>query len=210
MLAGVDLTVANGVDINGNPVHIIQADEWNGERLFQVAKFGTETQYQHLVFEEFARKVSPNIHLFGNNDIHLDPAITAEFAHAVYRFGHSMLDENVNRYEIGADGTPVIDPATGQPVLNAIGLIDAFLNPLEFAAHGANATGEIVLGSINQVANEIDEFVTGALRNNLLGLPLDLAAINIARGRDTGVAPLNLVRNQIFTELNTGGTKTRR
>ena len=206
VLAGVDLTVANGVDINGNPVHIIQADEWNGERLFQVAKFGTEMQYQHLVFEEFARKVSPNIHLFGNNDIHLDPAITAEFAHAVYRFGHSMLDENVNRYEIGADGTPVIDPLTGQPVLNAIGLIDAFLNPLEFAAQGATATGEIVLGSVNQVANEIDEFVTGALRNNLLGLPLDLAAINLARGRDTGVAPLNLVRNQIFTELNTGGT----
>ncbi len=206
VLAGVDLTVANGVDANGNPVHIIQDDEWNGERLFQVAKFGTETQYQHLVFEEFARKVSPNIHLFGNNDIHLDPAITAEFAHAVYRFGHSMLDENVNRYEIGADGTPVIDAATGQPVLNAIGLIDAFLNPLEFAAHGATATGEIVLGSVNQVANEIDEFVTGALRNNLLGLPLDLAAINLARGRDTGVAPLNLVRNQIYTELNTGGT----
>ena len=207
VLAGIDLTVANGVDANGNPVHIIQADEWNGERLFQVAKFSTEIQYQHLVFEEFARKVSPNIHLFGNNDIHLDPAITAEFAHAVYRFGHSMLDETVNRYEIGADGTPVIDPLTGQPVLNAIGLIDAFLNPLEFAAHGATATGEIVLGSVNQVANEIDEFVTGALRNNLLGLPLDLAAINLARGRDTGVAPLNLVRNQIFTELNTGGTQ---
>src|SRR6185369_9414122 len=58
----------------------------------------------------------------------------------------------------------------------------------------------------NQVGNEIDEFVTGALRNNLLGLPLDLAAINLARGRDTGVAPLNLLRNQIYTELNTGGT----
>ena len=157
------------------------------------------------MFEEFARKVSPNIHLFGNNDIHLDPAITAEFAHAVYRFGHSMLDENVNRYQIGPDGTPVLD-ANGQPVLNEIGLIDAFLNPLAFAAHGANATGEIVLGSVNQVGNEIDEFVTGALRNNLLGLPLDLAALNIARGRDTGVAPLNLLRNQIYTELNTGGT----
>src|SRR5262249_9778876 len=29
--------------------------DWNGERLFQVARFGTEMQYQHLVFEEFAR-----------------------------------------------------------------------------------------------------------------------------------------------------------
>ena len=79
--------------------HRHRGHEWNGERLFQVAKFGTETQYQHLVFEEFARKVSPNIHLFGNNDIHLDPGIMAEFAHVVYRFGHSMLDETVNRLD---------------------------------------------------------------------------------------------------------------
>ncbi|MBI2319808.1 MAG: heme peroxidase, partial [Betaproteobacteria bacterium] len=34
---------------------------WNGERLFQAAKFGTEMQYQHLVFEEFARTIQPNI-----------------------------------------------------------------------------------------------------------------------------------------------------
>ena len=30
-----------------------------GERLFQAARFGTEMQYQHLVFEEFARKIQP-------------------------------------------------------------------------------------------------------------------------------------------------------
>ena len=44
----------------------------------------------------------------------------------------------------------------------------------------------------------VDEFVTGALRNNLLGLPLDLATINLARGRDTGVAPLNEVRRAVL------------
>ena len=37
---------------------------WDGERLFQAAKFGTEMQYQHLVFEEFARKIQPNINVF--------------------------------------------------------------------------------------------------------------------------------------------------
>ena len=49
-----------------------------------------------------------------------------------------------------------------------------------------------------QDGNEIDEFVTDALRNNLLGLPLDLAAINIARGRDTGVPTLNAARRDFF------------
>ena len=228
VIAGANL--ADGIDAN----------EWNGDRLFQAAKFGTETQYQHLVFEEFARKVAPTIHLFGNNSIHLDPLITSEFANVVYRFGHSMLDENVNRYVIhqGSPGDPLngtpemyqaftnaagqqtnaafeadgTTPTTlnalgsiGTPVMNNIGLIQAFTNPLEYLNHGANASGQIILGSVNQIGNEIDEFVTGALRNNLLGLPLDLAALNIARGRDVGVAGLNVVRNQLYSEAPTPG-----
>jgi Ca2+-binding RTX toxin-like protein len=176
----------------------IQDNEWNGERLFQVAKFGTETQYQHLVFEEFARKVAPTIHLFGNTDIHLDAAIVSEFANAVYRFGHSMLDENVPIFQLNPDGTPVLDE-NGQPVLTDMGLIEAFTNPLAFASLDP---AQIVQGTTHQIGSEIDEFVTGALRNNLLGLPLDLAALNIARGRDTGVAPLNLVRNEIYSQTH--------
>ena len=42
----------------------IDALQWNGERLFQAGKFGTEMQYQHLVFEEFARTVQPQIDEF--------------------------------------------------------------------------------------------------------------------------------------------------
>ena len=42
-------------------------------------------------------------------------------------------------------------------------------------------------GLTRTVGNEIDEFVTEALRNNLVGLPLDLAVLNLARGRDTGI-----------------------
>src|SRR4029077_4908525 len=45
----------------------------------------------------------------------------------------------------------------------------------------------------------LDEFVSGSLQSDLLGLPLDLGALSIARGRDTGVAPLNLVRNQLYS-----------
>ena len=53
-------------------------------------------------------------------------------------------------------------------------------------------------GVTRQVGNEIDEFVTEAVRNNLLGLPLDLPAINIARGRDTGIPSLNEARAQFY------------
>ncbi|AWN42710.1 peroxidase family protein [Methylobacterium durans] len=206
-LANGDTAFASNWVLDGaNLSDGIQDNEWNGERLFQAAKFGTETQYQHLVFEEFARKVSPAIHLFGNTNVHLDPAITSEFANAVYRFGHSMLDENLNRYELNPDGSTKLD-ANGHPIMTQIGLIQAFTNPLEYAKHGADAAGELIAGAANQVGNEIDEFVTGALRNNLLGLPLDLAALNIARGRETGVAPLNLVRNQIYAQTHDSSVK---
>ena len=53
-----------------------------------------------------------------------------------------------------------------------------------------------------QVGNEIDEFVTDALRNNLLGLPLDLPTINLARGRDAGVPSLNAARREFYQATN--------
>lgn len=161
---------------------------WDGERVFQAARFATEMQYQHLVFEEFARKIQPAIDPFVFNSVtDINPAIFAEFAHTVYRFGHSMLTEDID----------LVD-ANGQTT--QIGLIEAFLNPSAFAELGTSdqAAAAIVHGMSMQQGNEIDEFVTGALRNNLLGLPLDLAAINIARGRDTGVPTLNDAREQLY------------
>lgn len=169
---------------------------WNGERLFQAAKFGTEMQYQHLVFEEFARKVQPTINTFlvpDGFDTMMDPSIFAEFAHVVYRFGHSMLTESIDQFG------PTFQP-------DHISLIQGFLNPTAFTSvNGVDdgiAAGAIIRGMTRQVGNEIDEFVTGALRNNLLGLPLDLATINLARGRDTGVPALNEARRTFYEATN--------
>ncbi|PVZ57188.1 heme peroxidase [Pseudomonas sp. B1(2018)] len=199
-----------------NPVTALPATQaefdalqWNGERLFQAAKFGTEMQYQHLVFEEFARTIQPNIDLFFAPtqvyDVDLDASIVAEFAHTVYRFGHSMLTETVDRYDI--DFNVIGDPASANPD-QQMGLIAAFLNPLAYAASGVSpedATSAIVRGVTRQAGNEIDEFVTEALRNNLLGLPLDLPALNIARGRDVGIPSLNAFRRDIYSQ--TGDTQ---
>jgi hypothetical protein len=147
---------------------------WDGERLFQAARFGTEMQYQHLVFEEFARKISPQIDIFLQEgqgyDSTIDASIVAEFAHVVYRFGHSMLLDEVDRF----------DPEFAS---SSLGLIEAFLNPTAFDLDGTlsadEAAGAIVRGTTRQAGNAIDEFKTEALRNNLLGLPLDLATINL-------------------------------
>src|SRR5262249_27145064 len=176
--------------------------DWNGERLFQVAKFGTEMQYQHLVFEEFARTVQPMVDPFFAPtqvyDVDINPAIVAEFAHTVYRFGHSMLTETVDRFD--PNFNVVSDPRTADPN-DQLGLIAAFLNPLQFAASGPTpeeATSAIVRGVTRTVGNQIDEFITEALRNNLLGTPLDLAVLNLARGRDTGIPSLNEARREFY------------
>ena len=168
----------------------IDALDWDGERMFQAARFVTEMQYQHMVFEEFARRLQPNVDPFVfTNSADLDPSIVAEFAHTVYRFGHSMLTDTVDRLDqdltnVNSDG--VIDDA------EQIGLIAAFLNPQAFTASSgaivddATSAGAIIRGMSRQVGNEIDEFIVEALRNNLVGLPLDLAVLNLARGREAG------------------------
>jgi hypothetical protein len=180
------------VDVAALPVTpaAIASLVWDGERLFQAGRFVTEMQYQHLVFEEFARAVQPSVEPFVfSASPDLDPAIMEEFANVVYRFGHSMLTETVAR--TNADLSSI-----------DIGLIQAFLNPIEFDQDGAvseaDAIGSIVRGMSRQVGNEIDEFVTEALRNNLIGLPLDLATLNMTRARETGAPSFNEARAAFY------------
>ena len=175
-------------------------DGWNGERLFQAARFVTEMEYQHLVFEEFARKVQPAVRPFHVYSPDINPAVEAEFAHAVYRFGHSMLDDDVARTTTNPDGSKTD---------NSLPLLTAFLNPPEYFNNGQGgfytpeqAGGAIVMGSSDQIGNELDEFVVETLRNNLLGLPLDLPTLNMTRAREAGIPPLNEVRRQIHAETN--------
>ena len=175
---------------------------WNGDRLFQAGRFTTEMQYQHMVFEEFARRIQPAVDPFVfTNTADIDPSIIAEFAHAVYRFGHSMLNSSVNRLDnnlqiVGGD--------------EQISLIDAFLNPQAYLASGADfedAQAALIRGMSRDVGNEIDEFVVGALRSNLLGLPLDLPALNIARGRETGTPSLQEARAQLYENFGLSDLK---
>lgn len=163
---------------------------WDGGRLFQAAKFTTEMQYQHLAFEEFGRTVQPQIAAFMvNASAEVDASIMAEFAHVVYRFGHSMLTENVQTMDQNGVNT-------------STGLIEAFLNPVAFdldqTLTSDQAAGAVARGMSRETGANIDEFITSALRDNLVGLPLDLAALNITRGRDTGVPSLNAAREQFY------------
>ena len=127
-------------------------------------------------------------------DATIDPSIVAEFAHVVYRFGHSMLTESIDRFDpTFTDGPHRPDRGLPQPDRSSTTVM---------RSTDDIAAGAIIRGMTRQVGNEIDEFVTSALRNNLLGLPLDLATINLARGRDTGVPSLNAARRDFYEATN--------
>src|SRR3546814_17937762 len=108
-----------------------------------------------------------------------------------------MLTEDISRF--GPTFTP-----------NDISLIDGFLNPTAFngvdgAIDDRWGAGDIIRGMTRQVGNEIDDFVTSALRKNLLGLPLDLATINLARRRETGVPSLTAHSSDVYAGTSTTG-----
>jgi Ca2+-binding RTX toxin-like protein len=175
---------------------------WDGERLFQAARFSTEMQYQHLVFEEFARRIQPMVDPFVfNNSPNINPAVVAEFAHTVYRFGHSMLTGTVDRLDNNLNTVDGADQKT---------LLAAFLNPQAYVGSGATLeeiNANLVRGLTRDVGSAIDEFIIKDLRNNLLGLPLDLGALNIARGRETGVPTLNETRAQLYNSTGLADLK---
>ena len=176
---------------------------WDGERLFQAARFATEMQYQHMVFEEFARRIQPMVDPFiFNTSPDVDPAILAEFAHTVYRFGHSMLTGTVDRLD---NNLNLLNGDLDQQTLLAV-----FLNPQAYIGSGADLAtinGNIIRGLSRDVGNEIDEFIVSDVRSNLLGLPLDLAVLNLSRGRETGIPSLNQTRAQLYNDTGLADLK---
>ncbi len=170
------------MDAAGNYVDGTGAISWNQDTLFKAAKLTVEMEYQHVAVDQYSRAVSPDIQEFAGYSSGKDAGISLEFSQAAFRFGHSTLRETID----------TMDPnglITGK--ITSYALEAAFLNPQGFANVGA---GAIVQGETRQLMNEVDEYITPSLQQGLLGQPLDLGAINIARGRDLGLPTLNAFR----------------
>jgi Ca2+-binding RTX toxin-like protein len=164
---------------------------WDQEKVFQASVLIVQTEYQHVAIDQYARGLSPNIPLFVQYDSGVNPDISIEYSQGAFRFGHSQLRETIDTLDPNGSLTGAI---------THYALEQAFLNPAGFAKTGPAA---IALGQTRQVSNEIDEILTPSLQQNLLGQATDLAAINIARGRDLGIPTLNNLRRQLSSGLTT-------
>lgn len=200
------LTTFNFTDVDGNALSLTVAGvnldggsiAWDGDTVFQAGRLITESEYNHIAINDYTRSLAVLMPEFVSYSTDVVPNVSLEFAQSIFRLGHSMLTEQLHFATVdsmgrhpGEAGYVETFAASGET-----DLFDAFLNPGLYEATGGAA---ITLGLLRQQSNQIDEFVTPALQQTLVGAPLDLAALNIARGRDVGLPTLNELRQQVYT-----------
>jgi Ca2+-binding RTX toxin-like protein len=164
---------------------------WDGEKLFQAARLITESEYNHIAVDQYVGTLYGALPEFVSYSSDINMSVSLEFSQAVFRLGHSMLTETFKVQDTDAAGNLL-------PTFSDVPLLQAFLNPTQFADLGPAA---ITAGMVQTYGNEVDEFITPALQQSLLGQPLDLATINLARGRDVGLPTHNELRQQIYDGL---------
>ena len=159
------------------------------EQLYQVARRLVGAEIQAITYGEYLPAVLGFDHAPDPAAAAYDPAVNAavtnSFAHAVFRFGHSQV----------SDSTLLVNNQ-GQTV-GTLSIRDAFFNPNVLGAD-PNNVGRMLKGLASQVAQENDLLLVDGVRNNLFGPPgaggLDLAALDIQRGRDHGLPDYNTLR----------------
>lgn len=159
---------------------------WSDEKLYQEARRRVIAQVQAITYNEFLPALlGPNAMLqYQGYNPNINAGISNEFATAAYRFGHSMVGDDVEFLD-----------NNGQEVAPPLTLAQAFFNTSVIR----NLNIDPVLKYLaSDQAEEIDTKIVDGLRNFLFGPPgqggLDLASLNIQRGRDHGLNDYNDVR----------------
>jgi hypothetical protein len=150
------------------------------EELYQRARRHVIALLQKVTYSEFLPAVlgSANLPPYSGYSSSVNPSISNEFGAAAFRLGHSML---------GADLQFMDD--NGNSVFPEMSLRDAFFNSGVLRTTGLEPVLKYLASDRGQ---EIDakmiEDVRSFLFTNLGGAGHDLAALNIQRGRDHGLA----------------------
>jgi hypothetical protein len=162
-----------------------------GEQLYQAARRKVACLMQAITFNEFLPTLlgSSSIPRYSKYNPKMDPSITNEFSTGLYRLGHSMVSEHIQRRDVNLKTIP-----EGWSFLR-----DAFFRPDRLTEGGS--IDPLLRGAARQVCQSINLKVVSALRNFLFGNPgaggLDLAAVNIQRGRDHGLPTYNQMREAL-------------
>ncbi len=159
------------------------------EQLYQKARKMVGGMLQAITYNEWLPAMGVLLDEYGGYRSDVNPGITNIFSAAAFRFGHTLLSHDLLRMDDGCETV-----AQGDMKLR-----DAFFNPEILISSGLDP---LVKGMSAQIQQALDCKVVDDVRNFLFGPPgssfgLDLAAININRGRERGLMDYNSIRDVI-------------
>ncbi len=159
---------------------------WDDEAIYQKARKTVGAILQAIIYEEWLPSLGIVVPSYTGYDASIDPGIMNVFSAAAYRYGHTVINGTILRLDEEGDVIPQ----------GNIRLFKAFFAPYEILNGGG--INPLLRGMSVQVEQDFDTKMINDLRNFLFGAPgaggLDLAAINMTRGRDRGLSDYNTIR----------------
>lgn len=175
---------------------------WDGDKVYQEARkiVGAEFQaitYQHWLPVILGPDVEQELGEYKGYNSHINPSISNVFATAALRFGHSMINPILHRYDENFDTIPE----------GHLTLRHAFFSPWRLVDEGGVdplLRGMFVTPAKLKTPKEnLNSELTEQLFYSAHAVALDLAAINIQRGRDHGIPSYTKWREFCnMTEIN--------
>ena len=157
-----------------------------GEFLYEAARSVISAKQQVITYQEFLPLlVGDAVGSESTYNPEIDPSVSTEFANAAYRLGHTLLNNQL--LQIDSNGFQEQLP-----------LANAFFNP-DFVSQ--NGVDNLLTGLIYQKSEDVDNLIVDGVRDFLFPAGtggLDLAVVNIARGRDVGIPGYVEIYNQLF------------
>ena len=179
---------------------IAENPDWGDEQIYQHARKIVGGLIQRIVYYEWLPTMGVQLPEYQGYDPSVNPQLMNVFTAAAFRLGHTLLNGNIMRLDENGEVLPE----------GNLSLRDAFFNPFALPETGLDP---FLRGMAVQTQQGMDSKVIDDVRNFLFGAPgaggLDLAAININRGRERGLPDFNTVRKnfglseyRVFPQIN--------
>ena len=166
-----------------------ESPDADGETIFQAARRLVIAKIQIITYDEYLPALIGEDALsnYQGYDDDVNPGLYNEFSVGAYRYGHSLVNSTLLRLD--AEGNTISD--------GNLALRDAFFTAPNLLTSETDLD-PIFRGMASQLSQTLDTKIINDLRNFLFGRPgaggLDLASLNIQRGRDHGIPSYNDMR----------------